>query len=209
MKINKENKCRQCNRYIPEHIRFIKCSDKVLSCKMLKYFYQIFSNSLWKQIKMDMQQMYSNVSAIYKYWRRQFQTNAQCIRLRTDKGSVRHLAPFKTRTLLDKIPKQNISFDDLYHNGNSSTYCCIPKFTDKNFDDKTSFGTLHTNIASLQNATMLFVPCLTTSIKTSNLLASLKMILGNFSPMHQSLCPISQYTKQKPQLLKVVRHYMF
>ena len=27
MKIKKENKCRLCNRYIPEHMRFIKCSD--------------------------------------------------------------------------------------------------------------------------------------------------------------------------------------
>ena len=115
---------------------------------MLQYICTIFSNTkktTWTCSKCSLTYLpFANID------NDNFKQTLHALDKQKTRDKLDILPSFKIRTLLDKMPKQTVGFDDLYHNGNSSTYYDIPQFTNKNFNDKTTFGTLHTNIASLQ-----------------------------------------------------------
>ena len=64
--------------------------------------------------------------------------------------TVIRVSRFNVRTLLDKIPGQTITFDNLYPKGNSFKYHDMSDFTKNNFDTASSFGVMRNNIVSIQ-----------------------------------------------------------
>ena len=135
MKVKKESKCGQCSRFIPQHIRIIKCAD------CLRFYHAKCSNTsvqsfqtlkriTWTCNKCSLTYLpFANID------NDNFKQTLHALDKQKTRDKLDILPSFKIRTLLDKMPRQTVGFDDLYHNRNSSTYYDIPQFTNKNFND--------------------------------------------------------------------------
>lgn len=140
-------KCGKCRRILATHRSNTFCSG----CK--KYFHVKCSSgttralnrngSTWKCSNCLQKQLpFSSISD------ENLKLALQGIEERTQLN-MRLLPQFSVRSLLEKIPGQAASFDEISHKYNCSKYFEVDEFLKHNFDDSTSLGFFHMNIASL------------------------------------------------------------